>query len=68
MTAWEKVYDRNEPLDCRNYARAAYRYFRWPFDKIENTISGKAEEVPVITKAQAEKKKRKPVISNGITV
>ena len=68
VTAWEKVYERNEPLDCRNYARAAYRYFRWPFDKIENTLSGKAEEVPVVTKAQAEKKKRRTVVSNGITV
>ena len=35
VTAWEKTYERNEPLDCRNYARAAYRYFHWQFDKIE---------------------------------
>lgn len=68
VTAWEKVYDRNEPLDCRNYARAAYRYFHWPFDKIENTILGREEEVQVVTKAQVEKKKRKTVVSKGITV
>lgn len=23
VTAWEKIYERNEPLDCRGYARAA---------------------------------------------
>lgn len=68
VTAWEKTYERNEPLDCRNYARAAYRYFRWPFDKIENTILGRVEEVPVVTQAQIEKKKRKTVVSKGITV
>jgi phage terminase large subunit GpA-like protein len=68
VTAWEKTYERNEPLDCRNYARAAYRYFRWPFDKIENTILGRVEEVPVVTQAQIEKKKHKTVVSKGITV
>lgn len=65
--AWEKVYDRNEPLDCRNYARAAFKYFNWNFDKYEKVLSGKTDAEP-ITKAQAEKKKAKRVISSGIKV
>ena len=64
---WEKFYDRNEPLDMRNYALIAYRYFRWHFDKIENMLGGKTEK-KVITKAQAEKKKYNPVISRGIQI
>lgn len=65
VIAWEKTYDRNEPLDCRNYARAAYRYFRWDFDKCERVLYGIGEAQP-ITRAQAEKKKRKTVVSGGI--
>lgn len=67
VMAWEKTYERNEPLDCRNYARAAYKYFHWPFDKIEGRLKG-IEEVPVMTKQQAERKKRKTIVSNGISV
>lgn len=68
VTAWEKTYERNEPLDCRNYARAAFRFFRWPFDKIEKTLRGENEDDRIITKAQAQKKKHNPVVSRGITV
>lgn len=68
VMAWEKTYERNEPLDCRNYARAAFKYFRWPFDKIEGRLQGIDETQKVITKAQAEKKKHKTVVSKGITV
>lgn len=68
VTAWEKIYERNEPLDCRNYARAAYRYFRWHFDEIEDAIEGRGRDQAVQTKAQAEKKKRKTVVSRGINV
>lgn len=65
--AWEVTYLRNEPLDMRNYARAAYRYFNWDFDKAERTLNGISDEKP-ITRAQAEKKKRKTVVSSGIKV
>ncbi len=68
VTAWEKVYERNEPLDCRNYARAAYRYFRWNFRKVESVLSGEDESVKPITKAEAARKKHNPVVSAGITV
>lgn len=65
---WEKIYERNEPLDCRNYARAAYKYFNWHFDKLEKALRGEAEEAPVETKEQAQRKKKKVVVSRGIQV
>lgn len=67
VVAWEKVYERNEPLDCRNYARAAFKYFNWNFDKYEKILSGETEEQP-ITQQQAERKKRKIIVSKGIQV
>lgn len=67
VVSWEKTYERNEPLDCRNYARAAYKYFRWNFDKMEQILSGK-EEAKVETRKQAEKRKRSRVLSKGIQV
>ena len=67
VMAWEKTYERNEPLDCRNYARAAYKYFHWPFDKIEGRLKG-IEEVEIVTRKQVEKKKQRHVVSKGIQV
>ena len=66
-TAWEKIYERNEPLDCRNYARAAYRYFNWNFDKLERVITGE-EEPKIITKQEETKRKQRHVVSRGIKV
>lgn len=67
VIVWEKTYERNEPLDMRDYALAAYRYFNWNFDKIEAALSGKTENTPV-TKAQAERRKPRRVISSGIRI
>lgn len=67
VASWEKTYERNEPLDCRNYARAAFRFFNWDFNKLERMLLGITEEAPM-TKAQAEKKKPRRVISSGIKV
>ena len=67
VMAWEKTYERNEPLDCRNYARAAYKYFHWPFDKIESRLKGEAE-VQIVTRKQVEKRKNRHVVSKGIQV
>ena len=64
---WEKVYERNEPLDMRNYARAAYKYFRWKFDEIEKSLCGEDIDPPQ-TQAQRERKKSRRVISRGIRV
>lgn len=67
VVTWEKTYERNEPLDCRNYARAAYKYFNWNFDRMENLLSGK-EEKKIETRAQVERRKKKRVLSEGIKV
>lgn len=67
VMVWEKTYERNEPLDMRNYARAAFKGFRWNFDKYEAALSGTPQSAPV-TQAQAAKKKKSRVISSGIKV
>lgn len=64
---WEKFYARNEPLDCRNYARAAFKYFNWDFDKLETALYKQAK-APPITRQQAEQKKPRRVISPGISL
>lgn len=63
---WEKVYERNEPLDCRGYALAAYRYFNWDFTRLERELQGEAGEKPV--KMAAAPKKSRYMISSGIQV
>lgn len=69
VVTWEKTYERNEPLDCRNYARAVYRYFRWNFDKMEAALGyERAAEAETAVQAQPAKKKRKVVVSKGIQV
>lgn len=68
VLVWEKTYERNEPLDCRNYARAAFRYFKWRLDKIEAVLHGEDVAPPPITAKQAEKKKQRRIISSGIKV
>jgi len=65
--SWEKIYERNEPLDCRNYARAAFRYFNWNFDKIERMLAG-IEESPVEKRRAAQQKHRNRVLSRGVQV
>ncbi len=67
VVVWEQIYARNEPLDCRNYARAAYRYFNWHFDDFERMINGE-EKPKVITQQEAAKKKQRHIISRGIQV
>ena len=68
MVVWEQFYERNEPLDCRNYARAAYRYFHWHFDELERIINGEEEPVKIITKKEETKRKQRHVVSRGIKV
>jgi phage terminase large subunit GpA-like protein len=49
---WEKVYDRNEPLDCRVYARAASALLgidRWQdrkWDELQQAVSVRQAEKP----------------------
>ena len=68
VIAWEKVHERNEPLDCRNYARAAYRFFNWRFDDLERVLSGAEEEPKVETKLEKRKKQSRHILSRGIQI
>lgn len=34
MRSWEKIYERNEPLDCRNYATAAMEILSPDFERL----------------------------------
>lgn len=64
VVVWEKLYDQNEPLDCRNYARAAFKYFNWDLNGIERRLNGiMSSVIPVQT---AKPKKPKYVVSPGI--
>ena len=67
VAAWDVVHERNEPLDCRNYARAAYRYFNWHFDDLERVLNGE-KKPKVITKTEETKRKQKYVVSQGIKI
>ena len=60
---WEKIYERNEPLDMRNYARAAYKYFKWPYDALEAAVKGEETRTP-----QRPRKPKNRVVSSGIRV
>lgn len=67
VAVWEQFYERNEPLDCRNYARAAYRYFHWRFDELERYING--DDAPqIITRQQETKRKTRHIVSRGVQV
>ena len=68
VIAWEKIRDRNEPLDCRNYARAAYRFFHWDFDRYERRLRGEDEPQVLMTKAEHNRSRRNPVVSRGVQV
>ena len=68
VIVWEKFYERNEPLDCRNYARMAYRYFHWHFDDLERIVSGIPDETKIVTKSEQEQKKNRRIVSRGIKV
>jgi len=65
---FEMVYARNESFDIRNYARAAFKYFRWDFDTLEQTAQGITRERPAPTRDEAQARKRKMVVSPGIQV
>lgn len=68
VLTWEKIHERNEPLDLRNYAFAVKWFFKWDWDAMERLLSGKANEQRVVTQAQHEQKKRKTIVSRGIQI
>lgn len=55
---WEKIpgHTRNEPLDCRNYALAAYRILNPDLKKIEGFLSGSRAEKTMQTEKPRTKK------------
>lgn len=59
---WRKVYERNEPLDCRNYAHAAARILRPDFDSLQKYLDQSKGVVA------AEPRKRSRVLSRGIDI
>lgn len=67
VVEWEKIYERNEPLDCRNYARAAYKYFNWKFEEIEKVLRGDPDE-KIVSRQEIARKKQKRIVSRGIQV
>ena len=66
---WEKLpgHRRNEALDCRNYAMAAFRVLNPAMDKLYREHKKTPEEREKQRKKQAEvqKKKRKKVIKRN---
>ena len=57
---WEKIYERNEPLDCRNYANAAFRVLNPNMDKLnENLMNGKLDERAADAKPQRRPQRRR---------
>ena len=60
---WKKIVDRNEPLDCRNYANAAMEILNPNFE----WLAEQEQRGNVYNQAsQGVKKKRRAVISKGI--
>lgn len=61
---WWKTFERNEPLDCRIYARAAAaqvgidRFMESDYDKIEKMVM-RADPVPGAQKQKQKRKKRR---------
>ena len=68
VAVWEQFYERNEPLDCRNYARAAYRYFHWRFDELEDAINGVEKPVKTETRQEITRRQNRHVVSRGVSI
>lgn len=61
---WVKVHERNEPLDCCNYARCAYKGFKIDLDAFERRLYGESRIIPA--DASGKPKRPKGLISAGI--
>ncbi|MGL0117393.1 phage terminase large subunit family protein, partial [Salmonella enterica subsp. enterica] len=60
---WEKIYNRNEPLDCRNYASAAMEILNPNFD----WLAEQEQLGNVYVQQQSTQRKRRRVRSRGVT-
>ena len=70
---WHKIYERNEALDCRNYARAVFRGFDWQLKerrKLYSTppIKPSEKDVRQITSNKPKRKSTQRCISRGLGV
>lgn len=63
---WVKIYERNEPLDCCNYARCAFKGFKIDLDAFERRLYGEVKVRPADTSGRP--KRPKGLISSGIKV
>ena len=57
---WKKIpgHNRNEALDCRNYANAAYRVLNPNLDAIERKMKGVAQEIKKTAKPRKKQRRR----------
>ena len=70
-TVWKvlKGHERNEPLDCRNYAMAAFRVLDPDMDAVERRLKGAPEQKaaqPQRTRLEEEKMASKTVIKSRL--
>lgn len=63
---WVKIHTRNEPLDCANYARCAFKGFKIDLDAFERRLYGKKE----ITLAEPPDRPKRPkgLLSAGVKI
>ena len=70
---WDKIsgHERNEPLDCRNYAIAAYKVLPKDLDAIDRALKrlrGKAVDAPAAVNIQqpqpSHRKKRESLLDD----
>lgn len=63
---WEVIpgHERNEPLDCRNYANAAFKALPCDLDAIDRRIKAATAERPAVTVATVQQQKKKPPRKN----
>lgn len=67
---WDKIsgHERNEPLDCRNYAIAAYKVLPKDLDAIDRALKrlrGKAPEAPAAPVINIQQPVSRPQPSPG---
>lgn len=63
---WKKIpgHNRNEALDCRNYANAAYRVLNPNLDAIERKLKGMTQEIKKQTIPRKKQKRRSDLYSD----
>ena len=63
---WVKIVERNEPLDCANYNRCAFKSIKFDLDAWEQRLYGTKKIKPADTSGRP--KRPKGLISSGIKV